>query len=143
MIKEVEYKPTYEKAELLAKDYYKGYVYFVVSYGIHPCGYIALQKGQPYYNAKNYKDVSDLKCHGGCTFVEKGYHQDTINVEDKYTVIGWDYGHYNDFSGIYLQDNFPIPWRDMKIWTTKEIIEECKQVIEQLYVLEHPELSYI
>ena len=141
MIKEMEYKSQWTKTEVLARDFYKGYEYIVVSYGVHPCAYIALQEGQPYYNVNSYDDV-DITCHGGCTFVDKGSNFKPLGFDDSYKVIGWDYGHYNDFSGTYLQDNFPVPWKDMKKWTTKEIIEECKQVIEQLYVLEHHELSY-
>lgn len=141
LIKEMKYKSEFTKAELLAKDVYKDYEYFIVSYGVHPCAYIALREGQPYYNVRDYEDIS-ISCHGGCTFVEKGYSSGNIEVEDKYKVIGWDYGHYNDFSGSYLRTGYPLSVPKGKKWTTKELIEECKYVIEQLYALEHPELSY-
>ena len=142
LIKEMEYKPQWTKTEILARDFHKGYEYLVVSYGVHPCAYIVLQEGQPYYNAKSYDEV-DITCHGGCTFVDKGSNFKPLGFDNSYKVIGWDYGHYNDFSGTYLRDNEArIVFRMTKKWTTKEIIEECKQVIEQLYVLEHSELSY-
>ena len=140
-IKEMEYKPRFEAPVLLAKDFYKGYEYFVVSLGSHPCAYVALQEGQPYYNAINYDDV-DIYCHGGCTFVEKGYHNNTFGIDKRYTVIGWDYAHYNDFLGSYLDNSYLLSCNEVKKWTTEEMIEECKQVIGQLYVLEHSELFY-
>ena len=142
LIKEMKYKPKFTKADLLAKGAYKDYEYFVVSYGVHPCAYIALREGQPYHNARDYEDVH-ISCHGGCTFVEKGYNNGDIEIEDKYTVIGWDYGHYDDFSGTYFNDSDSLSvFNETKRWTTKELIKECEYVIEQLYVLEHPELSY-
>ena len=108
MIKEMVYKENFAPVEVLARDFYKGYEYVVVSYGMHPCAYIALSEGQPLYKAVDYDDI-DLKCHGGCTFVEWGLHD---IIDESYKVIGWDYGHYNDFSGIYLQDKFSPPWKD-------------------------------
>lgn len=123
---------TLDQTIILAEGYYKGYEYFVVSYGIHPCAYIALREGQPFYKAGLCEDV-DVNCHGGCTFVEWGY-KNLFN--SNYKVIGWDYGHYNDFSGIDMKGTF------QKKWTTKEIVEECENVINQLYFLEHPELIY-
>jgi hypothetical protein len=126
---------TLDQAIILAEGSYKGYEYFVVSYGIHPCAYIALREGQPFYKARLCEDV-DVNCHGGCTFVEWGYKH---LFNETYKVIGWDYGHCGDFSGIYLKYN---SFRDSKKWTTQEMIEECEHVIDQLYFLEHPELYY-
>ena len=126
---------TLDEAVILEKDSYKSYEYFVVGYGVHPCAYIALREGQPFYNATDYGDVN-INCHGGCTFVEWGYK----NLFNKaYKVIGWDYGHFDDFSGLY--ENVKT-LRDNKKWTTEEMVQECKDVIEQLYFLEHPELIY-
>jgi hypothetical protein len=126
---------TLDEVVILERDSYKGYEYFVVSYGIHPCAYIALKEGQPFYKAESYEDV-DVNCHGGCTFAEWGYG----NLFNKtYKIIGWDYGHFNDFSGLY--ENAEC-LKDNKKWTTKEMVEECEHVIDQLYFLEHPELIY-
>lgn len=140
LIKEMEYKPQPTEPEILARDFYEGYEYVVISRGTFPCAYIVLQEGQPYFDVASYEDVS-VKCHGGCTFAEKGHSFDSLKLNDC-TVIGWDYRHFSDFSGIYLQEKFPVPWQDMKWWTTEEIIEECKQVIDQLYILERPELYF-
>ena len=134
----MEYKSNFAPAEILARDFHKGYEYVVVSYGVHPCAYVAIQKGQPYFDCADYDDVR-IPCHGGCTYVEWGLH----NIIDKaHKVIGWDYGHYNDFSGTYLRDDFSPLFNETKRWTTEEMVEECKEFIEHLYALEHPELSY-
>ena len=125
---------TLDEAVILERDSYKGYEYFVVSYGVHPCAYIVLREGQPFYNA-SYEDV-DIYCHGGCTFAERGYGN---LFNETYKVIGWDYGHYDDFSGLYKNTE---GLKDNKKWTTEEMIQECKDVIDQLYFLEHPELIY-
>lgn len=127
---------TLDQTIILAEGYYKGYEYFVVSYGIHPCAYIALREGQPFYKAGLCEDV-DVNCHGGCTFVDWGYKN---LFDSNYKVIGWDYGHYNDFSGIFKKGTFLN--KSTKKWTTQEMIQECEHVIDQLYFLEHPELIY-
>lgn len=134
---------TVDEAVILERDSYKGYEYFVVSYGRYPCAYIALKKGQPFYNAL-YEDV-DIHCHGGCTFAEWGYKN---LFDETYKVIGWDYGHFNDFLGIYNEGTFLNEStrtslnESTKKWTTEEMIQECEHVIDQLYFLEHPELIY-
>lgn len=126
---------TLDQIIILAEGSYKGYEYFVVSYGIHPCAYIALREGQPFYKAGSYEDV-DVNCHGGCTFAEWGYKH---LFNETYKIIGWDYGHYNDFSGLYENAE---GLKDNKKWTTEEMVQECKDVIDHLYFLEHPELIY-
>lgn len=126
---------TLDQTIVLAEGYYKGYEYFVVSYGVHPCAYIALREGQPFYKAGLCEDV-DVNCHGGCSFVEWGYKN---LFDSNYKVIGWDYGHYDDFSGLYSNS---VLNRLTKKWTTQEMIQECEHVIDQLYFLEHPELIY-
>ena len=126
---------TLDQTIILAEGSYKGYEYFVVSYGIHPCAYIALREGQPFYKVRLCEDV-DVSCHGGCTFVGWGY-KNLFN--ETYKVIGWDYGHCDDFSGLYKKI---VDTKGLKKWTTREMIQECEHVIDQLYFLEHPELIY-
>ena len=126
---------TFDQTIILAEGSYKGYEYFVVNYGVHPCAYIALREGQPFYKARLCEDV-DVNCHGGCTFVAWGYKN---LFDSNYKVIGWDYGHFNDFSGFYKNVEC---LKDNKKWTTREMIQECEHVIDQLYFLEHPELIY-
>lgn len=140
MIEKMVYTPDRCKPKILARDWYKGYEYLCISYGIHPCAYVAVAEGQPYYDAKNYDDAWALPCHGGCTFVNKGY--DNIISED-FTVLGWDYAHAGDFAGYYMRSPNLHEWnRDSKKWTTKELIRDCEHVIEHLYLLENQQLFY-
>ena len=57
-------------------------------------------------------------------------------VDKKGWFIGWDYAHIYDFAGYELE--MPIDIRtNGKKWTTYEIINECKQVIDQI-AADHP-----
>lgn len=123
----------YRKVEVLTQDFYKGYEYLVVSYGTHPCAYVTLPEDHPLNKVADCDDV-DVNCHGGCTYLDWGL-GDLISREHK--VLGWDYLHWGDFSANVYPSSLPL-----KKWTTEEIVEECEHVIEQLYILEHPELIY-
>ena len=69
----------------------------------------------------------DISCHGGLTYSEEYLR----TVDKKGWFIGWDYAHYCDFLGYELE--MPIYIRtNGKKWTTYEIINECKQVIDQI-----------
>lgn len=114
--------------DLLYKGFYKGYWYAVVSYGHHPCCYVALENNHPYYEVE-YEDIS-IDCHGGCTYSNYGFggHRSVPKVFDKsYWVIGWDYSHFGDYVGLPFD-----PIGKYKRWTTEEMIIDCKNVIEQL-----------
>ena len=121
--------------EVLAHDTYKGYEFFIVSYGTHPCAYIVLTETSKFYG-RHYKDrIFDdlnLHVHGGITY--SGFRK----VENKPAyMIGWDYSHWNDFSGSCLE--LPdIPgfaerlWPAGRRWTTDEVFEEVKEVIDEM-----------
>ena len=139
MVKEMKYINRISKAELLARDTYKNYEYVVLSLGSHPCAYIILDADNKLYG-KHYDIINseyDIDCHGGLTYSEDkltfliesddGLVEDSIN--DKW-VIGWDYGHYGDYVGYLIVEDTG------KKWSTMEIIEECKNVINQLIDLE-------
>ena len=45
--------------------------------------------------------------------------------------IGWDYAHYEDFDGYGMM--YPSELQSGgKHWTTEEIVDECKNVIDQI-----------
>ena len=121
---------------LLYRGSYKGYEFCCVSHGTHPCAYVAVAKGQPYYDATDYDEVSDLNCHGGCTYVAGGFWN---QFSEDLTVLGWDYAHTGDFYGSYYTDTFR---QQLKKWTTTEIVLECYKVIDQLYAREHSLIYY-
>ena len=131
-MKEMVYSCERKTPEVIARDSFKGYEFCVINYGTHPCAYVAIAEGQPYYWAKSYEDV-DVDCHGGFTFMNWGY---AGVFSSDYCVIGWDYAHCGDYTGSLIITG------DKK-WTTKEIVQECEEVIDQLYVLEHEELLYV
>ena len=117
----------YGEPIVLDNGKYKGYNYWILSYGSHPCGYVEIPKGHPYYG-KCDEDAFDLPIgvHGGITYGDYGLHE--IVGKDKF-LIGWDYNHCHDYSGMnhhLFMDN------SGKMWTTEEILEEVKYVIKQL-----------
>lgn len=123
------------KKEILYKGEYHGRKFAIVSMGIHPNAYVEL-KEKEVQKSKSYDDY-DLDVHGGFTYLGNAHWDE----EDKLTYIGWDYAHYGDFSGVYLQDK-DYYWRNSgKEWTTQEIFEEVKSVIEQFEKAEWVDVS--
>lgn len=133
--------PTVSKVTVLYKGIYKDYTYFVISYGTHPCCYVALDSTHPYYEVL-YDDIP-VNCHGGLTFSEHGlidYKNKHTFIPESYWVIGWDYHHVGDFSGFYYGKNDYL--EHLRKWTTEELIEECKNVIDLLDSIANPQRLY-
>lgn len=105
------------KFEVLHQGEYLGYKFFIVSYGTHPCAYVENKKGYKDYDCD---ELLDVKVHYGFTFCGE---KCGVNC------IGWDYTHAGDYSSYYENDEY---FQDEKKWTTQEIYEEVKNVIEQL-----------
>lgn len=113
---------------ILDKGNYEKFNYVIVSYGTHPCCYISIPQKHKFFE-KNYDDI-DIDCHGGLTFSD--YRDFGCGL--KY-YIGWDYAHFNDYIGYYELDclrDSPFNHDDDKRWTTEELLEDVKKVIEQL-----------
>lgn len=110
--------------KVLHKGEFKGFKFAIVSYGTHPCCYVFLPKEHKYYG-KSYDEI-DIDCHGGLTYSDNELIFNPLVNDD--WIIGWDYAHCNDYIGYYGYDSF----KNSKKWTTKELFEEVKQVIEQL-----------
>lgn len=116
--------------ELLCQGTVDGYNFYIINQGTHPCGYVEIPKDHPYF-CVDY-DAMDICCHGGLTYGSTYLaiaQPDTDNC-DRY-FIGWDYGHYGDYTGFdkYFLDDVPSY---MKKHTTEEIVDECLNVISQL-----------
>ena len=110
--------------KMIADGEYSGFHYYVLNLGTHPCAYVDVTDTD--LNGKNYNDI-DIDCHGGLTYSEKYL----LTVDKKGWFIGWDYAHYCDFAGYEL--NLPEHMRcNGKKWTTQEIVDECKTVIDQI-----------
>ena len=139
-------------SEVLMIDSYKGYQYCIMSYGHHPCCYVSIHEGHPalVFDDSEYWKIP-VSCHGGITFFDKGLRKavDVDLLGSNEWVIGWDYAHCDDFSGTYIKKNSKTVnhletrlFGDTKKWSTKALIKECMNVIDQLYLLEHPEVLY-
>ena len=113
--------------EMLADGEYKGFHFYVLSLGTQPCSNV--DDTETDLNGKDYSDI-DIECHCGLT-----YSREYLNTVDKKGwFIGWDYAHCCDFAGYELE--MPIGIRmNGKRWTTAEIVEECKQVIDQITIV--------
>lgn len=125
-MKEMVYSDGNErKCETLDKGTYKGYDYLIVSYGTHPCCYIRIPSDSPWYK-HDYEDI-DLCVHGGLTFAhffsKESAKSFGISPDDWY--IGWDYSHYEDYSG-YLNNI------GARKWTTEMLLDEVHRAIEDL-----------
>ncbi len=113
--------------EALYQDNYKGFNYFIISYGTHPCAYVELPKDHPLYGI-SYIDIEDMyniNVHGGLT-----YSTDSFLLLDNTWIIGWDYSHCYDYS-TYSRDCSFLK-HELKMWTTEEMIDDCISVIDQL-----------
>lgn len=119
---EMEYQNTRVKPYRLADGTYKGFPYYVLSMGTHPCAYVDVSA-----LSKCGIDTYRIDCHGGITYSNK--HLATVDGEGWF--IGWDYAHYYDYSGM-VPDCYS---ENLKRWTTGEIVDECKNVIDQIVEL--------
>jgi hypothetical protein len=117
------------KNEILFCGTYKGKDFVIVNlHGNHPCAYV-------HSNIDFYH--SDEECsspaHCGFTFYGKlthwkKYDEENYNEEffNRY-FVGWDYGHIGDYMP-FLEDG--------KKWTTEEIFDNIKQVIDWIKIKE-------
>lgn len=110
--------------EVLHNGEYKGYKFCILNLGTHPTAYVECK----IENCNGYEDerLDDISVHGGFTYFGKGF----WDKESSY--LGWDYAHYMDYAGYELM--YPESMRSFgkKKWTTAEIFEEVKAVIDQL-----------
>ena len=118
IIKEMKYSGT-KPVERIAEGCYKGFDFYVLSFGTHPCAYIDVSDTS--LAGEDYDDI-DINCHGGLTYSGN----QLVTVDKKGWFIGWDYAHLGDYRrDLYYSLNG-------RQWTTGEIVEECINVIEQI-----------
>lgn len=96
--------------------------------GTHPAAYVEDKIGLIGYEDFWLKGIS---VHGGLTFHDTGYWG---KASEKISWFGWDYAHSGDFMGYYSTDR--PSYYFSKQWTTAEIYEEIKAVIEQIIEVE-------
>lgn len=113
-----------ETPEVLYSEEYKGYKFYVLNLGTHPCAYVKIPKGDKFYEV-DYDNI-DVECHYELTYSNKSLR----SVDESGWFIGWDYAHWGDYTGWKGWHN-----PEDKKWTTLEMYEECKSVVEQLVEL--------
>ena len=115
------YDITVKKPERVANGFYRGFHFYVLTMGSHPCAYIDVGHSEFL--------VDEINCHGGITY------EDNIlaTVPEKSYFIGWDYAHYNDYLVFNdrLAKEYGEPYRAHK-YTLTEIVKECINVIDQI-----------
>lgn len=132
-MKEMIYSPD-RKRELLHSGVYKGHKFFILNLGTHPTAYVEckLKDCKGYYDDER---LDNIEVHGGFTYYGNNF-WDNLNEE----YLGWDYAHYSDYVG--YNTRYPGPYSG-KFWTTEEIMEEVKHVIDQLCELLVKEVTVI
>ena len=113
-----------EKPEILKHETYKGYEYYIITLGTHPCSYILLPEGHRYHG-KNYEEIP-LKCHFGLTYSEATLLRENVITGGEW-VIGWDYAHVDDHYDLDLWEGIPG-----HKWSLEELVVEMEMVIDQL-----------
>ena len=115
------YDITVKKPVRVADGFYRGFHFYILTMGSHPCAYIDV--GHSEFLA------DEINCHGGITY------GDSIlaTVPEKSYFIGWDYAHDNDFLVFNdrLAKEYGEPYRAHK-YTLTEIVKECINVIDQI-----------
>lgn len=121
--------------ELLCNDKYKTYNYYILNLGTHPTAYVEIPKGHKLFGI-NYMDIEDsIDVHGGLTYSDN----ELMGIKSENWFIGWDYAHCGDYCG--YEEDMPESIRTYgKKWTTEEIIEECKNAIDQIIEFENKEI---
>ena len=115
------YDITVKMPERVADGFYRGFHFYILTMGSHPCAYVDV--GHSDFLA------DEINCHGGIT-----YGDDILaTVSEKSYFIGWDYAHYNDFLAFNdrLAKKYGEPYRAHK-YTISEIVKECANVIDQI-----------
>lgn len=114
------------KREVLFSGKCKNYDFYIMNLGTHPTAYVDVKNTK--YQYECYNNI-DILVHGGLT-----YSDDKLNIDDAVIngwFIGWDYAHCDDYLGYEEELPFELRTNGRK-WTTKEIFEDVKSVIEQL-----------
>ena len=112
-----------KKPEVLYNGEYKGHKFAILNLGSHPTAYVENKMAiTDYYDCR----LDNVGVHGGFTYCDNGYWDEESK---KTSWLGWDYALCNDYC---YSDS---PW-DGKQWTTAEIYDEVKSVIEQIIAVE-------
>ena len=126
-MKEMVYQSK-RKTEVLYHGFYKDYEFYILNLGTHPTAYVNVCNNR-LLNGKSYNNI-DIDVHGGLTYSENELYINDEKEKVNGWFIGWDYSHCYD----YVDYEINMPENIMsngKKWTTEEIFEDVKSVIEQ------------
>ena len=132
-IKPMKYKRRMHPPELLYNGIHEGMHYYIVSMGTHPCAYIEIP-----LNKQRIKlpEIFEILAGNEITYRESFLHtsEGTIMDSTGYSLfIGWDHAHSTDYVGFMESELSSLfDYSDLHKWTTEEMIEECKQAIDEL-----------
>lgn len=88
---EMKYMNTRVEPYQLATGTHKGFWYYVINLGTHPCAYVDVSA-----LSECGIDTRRIDCHGGITYSDKRL----STVDRKGWFIGWDYAHGYDYNGM-------------------------------------------
>lgn len=119
------------KCEVLYSGEYRGYKFDILNLGTHPTAYVENKNG--FFDYEEANGATDYVPHGGFTYLDTAH----WDKSDETIYLGWDYAHWGDYVSLdfgtkelnylFIRDD-----HDMKRWTTTEIYEDVKTVIDRL-----------
>lgn len=128
-MKEMIYDPAIKDVVLLDNGTYKDFEYYIVNHGgKYPLAYIKVPDDLKISCENPFKIDLDSP-HGGLTFgCENDVPPVLEGIASKGNYLGWDYAYIGDWLGYYNPDSFMLGRK----WTTKEILEQVKNTIEEI-----------
>lgn len=119
------------KREVLDSGDYRGFKFYAINVGNHPCGYVEVPESSWAHTVKSYDDerLDEINVHGGFSFCKGRLFLQDKDLFAKGQFLGWDYAHFGDYT---KYDNFDSPELGTRRYTTEEIVAECKSVIDQI-----------
>ena len=121
-----------ELEDVLYEGEYKRYKFVILSFGSHPMAFVENKLG-----IINDEDIRlmDINVHGDCfTWFYYGFWDEESK---KTTWLGWSYGYYDEGDCWGACKKGSYKYEHCKMWTTPEIYEEVKNVVEQLIEVEN------
>ena len=123
---EIDYSSTEDRAVLRWKYMWKAILLYFYGKTGHPCAYLKV------HQIPADIEMLDVPCNWWITFT-KEVEKDEERAKwrfDEWLRIGWDYAHWGDYFGYFINDEILGKGNDKaKKWTTDEIIQECLDAI--------------
>lgn len=126
---EMVYDTKIKNVVLLDSGSYKDFKYYIANNcGQYPVAYIKVPDNIK-INCKDPYSIDLSSPHGGFTFGCENYIPPLLKgIATNGNYLGWDYAHYGDYLSYYAIESLCF----MKKWTTKEILEQVKNTIDEI-----------